>query len=105
MSKEVNADLYNFLNENETGLTTENNGKDIIAYVHIYFWKLDDFVKIVGSYPFDEGGREVVMFEDTICVELNDIIEGDGHNLSSYKRCFNENDWENFEIQILEMEK
>ncbi|MCR8641400.1 hypothetical protein NV379_01910 [Paenibacillus sp. N1-5-1-14] len=104
---EVNADLYDFLKENETGLYTKefNRNKTVYAYVHVYFNSLSEFAEIVGSHPFDEGGMQVTMFESTIAIELNDIIDGDGHYLSSYKKCFNEYDWEQYEKQIEEMER
>jgi hypothetical protein len=104
---QVNPDLYDFLKENETGLYTRNykNDKTVYAYVHIYFFRLQEFVDIVGSYPFEEGGADVKMFESTVCVDLNDIIEGKGHELLDYKNCFNEYDWNHYEEQIIEMYK
>lgn len=106
MKKEVNADLYDFLKTYETGLYTKefHKNKTVFAYVHISFYGLSDFVEIVGSYPFEEGGLEVRMFESSICIELNDIIEGQGHSLSSYKNCFDEDLWKQYEEQITEME-
>ena len=101
-TREVNVDLYEFMKENETGLFKRNN--DVIAYVHIYFFNLDDFVKIVGEDWFDEGGREVQMFNNTICIELNDVIEGDGHKLSSYEGCFDKCTWRDYKKEIEDME-
>lgn len=99
---EVNAELYDFLNENETGLYCK--GKEVVAFVHIHFSDLDDFVKVIGEGHFDEGGMEVNLFSHTIAVELNDIIEGQGHYISSYKKCFHE--WKDYEkvIEIMEAE-
>jgi len=102
--KEVNAELYQFLKDNETGLYMDQYG-EAIAYVHIHFSDLDDFTKIVGAGTFDDGGLDITMFKTTICVELNDIIEAEGHNLSSYKACFNKDDWEDCEEAILKYEK
>ncbi|WP_263708035.1 hypothetical protein [Shouchella tritolerans] len=97
---QVNAELYEFLAENETGLYQK--GDKVIAYVHVYFFDLDDFVKIVGPHPFDEGGMEVHLFENTAAIELNDIIENEGHYLSSYKKCFDEyGDYEK-DIKLME---
>lgn len=87
---EVHADLYDFLQENETGLYVKDN--ELIAYVHVHFSNLDEFVGIIGSYPFDEGGLEVRMFERTLAIDLNGIIEADGHELLAYRKCFNEED-------------
>lgn len=85
--KEVNADLYHLLNENETGLYNQEfqKNKTVYAYVHLNFSDLADFAEAVGTYPFEEGGMKVTMFERTIDIDLNDIIEGQGHSLSSYK--------------------
>ncbi|MGN7183658.1 hypothetical protein [Cytobacillus kochii] len=97
---EVNAELYEFLRERETGLFRREN--EVIAYVHVYFFDLDELVKIIGEYHFDEGGMEVQLFNNTIAIDLNNIIEGQGHYLSSYKKCFD--DWKDYEKEIELME-
>ncbi|MCM3273797.1 hypothetical protein [Paenibacillus elgii] len=104
---EVNADLYDFLKEHETGLFTKefHKNKTVFAYVHVHFSDLSEFVDIVGSDYFSEGNVDVTMLEHTIAIELNDIIEGDGHYLSSYKKCFDEDDWRCYEEKIKEMEE
>lgn len=98
--KEVNADLYHLLNENETGLYTQEfqKNKTVYAYVHLNFSDLADFAEAVGTYPFEEGGMKVTMFERTICIDLIDIIEGQGHSLSSYKKCFDEDTWDRYKV-------
>lgn len=98
---EVNAKLYDFLKENETGLYLKD--KEVIAFVHVYFFNLEDFTEIIGSYWFDEGGMEVHLFNDTVCIELNDIIESGGHSLLSYKSCFSEYDIKCYEKELLAM--
>ena len=105
--KEVNSDLYTLLNENETGLYTQefHKNKTVYAYVHLDFSDLAEFAEAVGTYPFEEGGMKVTMFERTICIDLNDIIEGQGHSLSSYKKCFGEDTWDRYKEQIDEMER
>ena len=102
MSNEVNAKLYDFLLNNETGLYQE--GKNIIPFVHIDFCDLAEFVEVVGSYRFEEGGMDAKMFDSTICVELTDIIESEGHYLSDYKSCFNEYTWRPYAEQIKAVE-
>ncbi|HBC94351.1 MAG TPA: hypothetical protein DCZ10_15990 [Pelotomaculum sp.] len=99
---DVNARLYDFLKDNETGLYSRRN--EIIAYVHINFYDLKEFIEIVGDYYFDEGGIQVQMLKYSICVDINDIIEGEGHYLSAYKNCFDEQDWKYCEEQIKAME-
>lgn len=98
--------LYDFLKENETGLYTQEfeKNKQVYAYVHIPYYNVRDFVEIVGSHPFEEGGMDAKMFQDTLCVDINDIIESDGHYLSAYKKCFNEDDWKRYEDEIKIME-
>lgn len=102
-NNDVNPELYEFLKENETGLYAKD--KIVFAYVHVYFFNLDDFVKIVGEYWFDEGGIEVQMFNNTICIEINDIIESLGHTLSSYRKCFDESTWKDYEQKIRAIEE
>lgn len=94
MSTEVIAELYDFLKENETGLYKNYKTDEVIGYVHISFYDLKNFVDIVGEDEFVEGGINVQMFNNSICVEINDIIEGYGHELSDYKNCFDESDWD-----------
>ena len=89
----VDAALYDFLKDNETGLFRRKS--EVIAYVHVNFFDLDDFVKIVGTGHFDEGGIEVQLMNNTVCVELNDIMENSfGHELSDYRNCFGE--WDEY---------
>jgi len=100
MSKnKVDPDLYEFLQNHETGMCLERHG--IVAYVHIEFYDLKDFVDIVESYPFDEGGLDVKMFEDTICIELNDIFEMEGNCILDYKNCFSKDDIEYYKEALL----
>jgi hypothetical protein len=100
----VDPKLYDFLRENETGMFQKSEN-EVVAYVHIDFYDLGDFVEIVGGCFFDEGGMEIQLFRDTVCIELNDIIESDMHYLSSYKSCFDEFDWNRYGELIEEMEK
>lgn len=100
---EVDANLYEFLRENETGLMRNEHG--LVFYVHVYFHDLDTFREIVGPYPFDEGGINVLMFDETICIDLNDIIEGQGHKITSYKNCIDEFELKRFEKEFRELEE
>jgi hypothetical protein len=102
MTKEVNPDLYEFLRNNETGMY-QQNGR-IVFYVHVDFCDVSDFVEIIGPSYLEEGGMEVQLMTNTIAVELNDIIEGEDHYFSSYKKCFPEHDWKSYEHVIAEME-
>jgi len=85
----VDAELYDFLKQSETSLFRRKN--EVIAYVHVNFFDLNDFIKVIGESHFSEGGMEVVLMNNTVCIELNDIIENCyGHELSDYKNCFKE---------------
>src|SRR5699024_8556505 len=99
---EVDPNLYEFLRGNETGLMKGKYG--LVFYVHVYFHDLADFREIVGPHPFDEGGIEVLMFDETVCIDLNDIIEDQGHKITSYKNCIDEYELKRFveEIKALE---
>lgn len=103
---EVNADLYDFLKEHETSLYTTDYQKNkiVFAIVFVDFRDLSDFVEIVGDHHFEEGGMDVTMRSEYICVELNDIIEGDGHYISNYRNCFDDDTWNLYEEKIKEME-
>ncbi|OAB36999.1 hypothetical protein PMSD_09995 [Paenibacillus macquariensis subsp. defensor] len=102
---EVNAELYEFLRERETSLYTKDfeRNKTVFAYVRVDFTDIAEFIEVVGEDWFSEGGMEVVLCTGDVCIEVNDIIESHGHDLSSYKKCF-ENEWENYEDRIKEME-
>ena len=103
MSNEVNSKLYDFLLKNETGLYQDK--ENVIPFVHIDFCDLAEFVEIVGSYHFDEGGTDVQMFENTVCIDLDYIIESEGHYLSDYKSCFKAHTWKLYAEQIEVMER
>ncbi|WP_342423160.1 hypothetical protein [Paenibacillus sp. FSL E2-0178] len=98
---EVDADLYEFLKENETGLYRKNG--EVLSYVLVDFDRLSQFVEVVGEGYFDESGVGVVMRNRYLAIELDSFIEGYSHYLSSYKKCFDE--WEEYESEVLEMEK
>lgn len=91
---DVKADLYEFLKENETSMYKEKG--ELIAYVHVKFDDLKKFTDIVGSSAFDEGGQIVRLFENTVCVDLNDIIEYNGHEILAYRNCFEADDIERY---------
>ena len=98
----VNVDLYEFLKETayETGIYYNYEQKEVIAYVHIFFHDLKEFVNIIGIYLFDEGGLETKMFEDTIVIELNEIFENDDNCILDYKNCFTENDLNRYKEEL-----
>lgn len=94
----VDANLYDFLKEHETGMYLDNN--ELIAYVHVHFHDLPQFVEIVGLSTFDEGGLEVRMFEHTLAIELNDIIENSDQEILAYRNCFEASDIEQYLPQL-----
>jgi hypothetical protein len=98
----VTANLYEFLKENETGIYREK--ERLVAYVHIDFYDLKEFVGIIGDAHFDEGGIDAKMFNNTICIDINDIIEGEGQYLSAYAKCFDDYLWNEHKEEIREME-
>jgi hypothetical protein len=89
----VNAELYDFLREHETGLYINKNN-ELIGFVFIDFWHIEEFIKIVGSYHFDGcDGLDCKLQEYHVCVELNEIIEAEDQELNDYKNCFIKDDW------------
>lgn len=103
--KEVNAELYEFLKNHETGLSQDCKTNIITAYVLIDFCDIQDFIDAIGVYWFDEGGLDCKLLNGYIGIDINDIIEAEGHNLSSYKNCFEKHDWDCFKEEIEEMER
>lgn len=81
--------LYAFLSKDwiETGLYEDKNG-ELIGFAHIPFDGLEEFAKIVGQYPFDDGGIEVRMMYYSVFIELNDIIESLDAELSDFSALF-----------------
>ncbi len=101
----VNAALYDFLKEHETGMYGKGNQhNEVIAYVHIDFGNVGDFVEIMGYDYFAEGGVEARIMPTSVCVEINDAIEHFGHDLSAYKSRFDPDTWNRYESRIKEME-
>ena len=99
--KEVNADLYEILKENETRLVLDD-GK-VIALAFIDLRDLRDFVEAIDMNWFCDNEKQVILRGSYVAIEINDIIESEGHLLSSYKNCFY--DWKDFEEQILAEEE
>lgn len=99
--KNVNPELYDFLKENETGLCIDWRLQEVIAYVHVYFSDLSDFIRIVGNECFDDGGEEVLMFGNTICIEINNIISDLNHSLCDYEGCFEKDVWKEHKDLII----
>jgi hypothetical protein len=101
--KNVNVELYEFLMENETGLFGDRtNDYQVTAYVRVRFDDLSNFSKIIGCNRFDDGDMDVKLMDGTVCIDINEIIEGEGHSLVDYKNCFENSDWEYHERQIIE---
>lgn len=104
-NKLVNPELYSFLMDRETGLYKDyRHGNELIGYVHINFDDLSEFVKIVGYHHFDEGGIEVQIFNNTVCVEINNIIESEGQALIDYIGVFPKSDYETYKDAIDKLE-
>ena len=99
----VNPNLYDFLINKtmETGMFYDRDRKIMVAYAHIYFFYLEDFVKLLGSSYFDEAGMNCILFNNTICMELQDIFESEDNTILDYKNCFKEDDIENFKEYLL----
>ncbi|MFW5962409.1 MAG: hypothetical protein ACOCQR_02225 [bacterium] len=101
---EVNVELYELLKDRECHLYQDYKNNQITAWVVLYHFDLQDFCKAVGPYYFDEGGAECKLLQDgEIAIDLNEIIEGEGHLLSAYAECFEE--WEEYREEILKLEK
>lgn len=88
---EFNAELYEFLKENETHMWTEKN--NLLFGVRVYFSQLKDFIHIIGSGHMDDGGIETTLNDDsTLYVPLEDVFDNDGLSIHDYRFCFSEDD-------------
>ncbi|CCC85717.1 hypothetical protein PPM_2780 [Paenibacillus polymyxa M1] len=106
MSRQVNPDLYDLLRERETGLYTQNFEKNqtVFAYVHLDYSDVAGFVDLMGYDFLCEGGYDAKICPTSVCIEINDVIGYFGNELSDYKNCFDEDDWERYEREIAIME-
>lgn len=99
----INLELYDFLKEVETSLFVNppnfiNQRNEVIAIAFIDFDDLSKFTEIVGhDYFVDDGGMDVTLQGDCICIELNDIFAYEGNTIADYKRCFDEDDFNEYE--------
>lgn len=87
----VDYELYEFLKEHECHLYRSKG--EVKAWVCVEFRDLKEFIKAVGMYRFDEDGLGVTLKDGYIAVELDDIIDGTGAELSDYKKCFDD-EWD-----------
>lgn len=92
---DINQKLYDFLMNNETGLTIENdrNKSIVIAYVFIEFEDLPGFVDVIGVNSLDEG-IECLLKNGYVCIKLNDFFESNDNVITDYKECFPVEDWD-----------
>jgi hypothetical protein len=91
----VDVELYEFLKPHECHLYRERG--EVKAAVIVDFNDLADFVKVVGTSHFDDGGLEVHMFDRYIAIEIRDIIEESfGDEFQAYKNCFDVDEWEGY---------
>lgn len=97
MREKVDADLYEFLRNNECHVDLRNDVLE--AYVCINFYNLNEFAKIVGPSYFDDGGPDAVLHESYVSIDLIDLIENYfGEYIYNYKNCFEENEHKFFEV-------
>jgi hypothetical protein len=98
---EVNVELYRILKGTECHLEIID-GK-IVPIVCIYSFEIRDFCEAVGDNYFDEGGVDCKLtVGGDIWLEIDYIIEGEDHLLSSYGDCFEE--WPKYRDRILKEE-
>lgn len=69
-------ELYKFIQD--SGSQTRYDGEQ--ALIWVYHFRVDDFAKLIGEYWLDEGGLEVRLQEDYICVDMTEIIKDNDIN-------------------------
>lgn len=87
----IDEELFYFLREHETKILVSKNC--ILAYLYIQFEELDSFVSIIGDLAFDTNGINCNLYEDCLCIKINDLLEGHGVTLEDYKNCFDQDEW------------
>lgn len=76
MDKNKELELYKLVTkgEYECGWITDDE-----FCVWLYLFELDDFVKsisdIFGDYVFDEGGYEIILMKDCVCINLTGMLD------------------------------
>ena len=95
----MNIKLYELMKKRECHIYQKKN--IIRCWIILYFFDLEDFVKIIGADWFEEGGMEVTMGDNYISIDLSDIIEDEGR-LVEYKKCFSEHDYSKVQYLIEE---
>ncbi|MBU2701133.1 hypothetical protein Ga0466249_002247 [Sporomusaceae bacterium BoRhaA] len=90
----VDVELYEFLKSHECHFYRDHG--EVKAFVIVDFDDLTDFVKVVGTSHFDESGFEVTMRDTYICIDIDDIIDGNGEDLTAYKNCFDVDEYEEY---------
>ena len=99
----MNVELYDLLKETEVHIF-ENYFKDIEILAFIDFYDLKNFIDAAGIYWFEDDGINSQIREDCICVDILEILQAEG-GISSYRRCFDENEWRKVESKISKKEE
>lgn len=101
---EFDADLYEFLKENEICMWGE---KGILKFgVHVCFSDIKEFIEIVGHHILDDGGIETHLNNDTtLFIPLEDTFQDCNYLIEHYKHCFKEEDLKNFKEEIIRFER
>lgn len=94
--------LYHFLMENECHLYKNLQTNIIFGWVVVNFSDLQEFINIIC--PLDEHGIKATIKDKYLAIELNDIIENEGEELSDYKECFG-SEWEEYFPELLGVAK
>lgn len=101
----VDAELYEFLRENENHLYLNENF-EVYAFAVINFYKLTNFVEAVGKDFFAEERRECLIHDGYITIDLKELIEEHyEQKISDYKKCFDEQEWKRYKDELLRQEE
>jgi len=101
---EFDADLYEFLKENEICMWEENG--QLKFGVHVWFSDIKDFIEIAGYHILDDGGIETQLNNDTtLFIPLEDIFQNCNYLIEHYKHCFNEEDLKKYKEAIIQFER
>ena len=96
---EFNPDLHAFLLENETCMWSEKG--NLKFGVHVHFFELDEFVKLLGHYALDDGGIECTLNNEyTLYIPLENHFMNHGYTIHYFKCCFDSDVLEQYQQEI-----
>ena len=84
----VNANLYEFMKNNELSIYQSYKDSEIISFIRVNFFDLEEFINIFPENSFDENMLHAQIGKYDICFDLIEVMEYFGHEIKDYYKCF-----------------